>query len=1061
MRKKKQILSLLLSMGLFASMFPANALAAQVDAEQIDGNIASLQSDETREGALTTDISISAEVNGQKVLPQSVGDDVYWFLPASADLTRLSVTGNATLQGSIANREITIGNTAEEIDLNSLFGDIQPGIAYPLTVYNNTYNASENIKVMQADNVDTLFITLENTTLAKLHESKTNEGEGTAVMVTSDGVQLNKDITRNKIKGRGNSSWLGSGEKRPYNITLDKKAELINGAGEAKKWCLISDNCNGTWVHEAAGLANAAAYDMYDAIDGKYPMAHKFINLYIDGEYRGVYMITEKVEINANRVAINESKYSEEDKNSRTLIKKSGAVDPYPLHWQFVSTESAVIDDEDIAIRAGIQTYEYATHSKEKKSGGYLLELDRGFNEEASWFVTRRGYPYVLKEPEFASKEQVQQIAMYVQAAEDAVFAENGYNAEGKYYTDYFDLDSLAKKVAIDLTSFQCDAFVTSCYFSVDLKNDDLGKILAGPAWDFDGSWYAGEGLPNLSNDKYDEGAVLNSHMVQIFFKHGDFTKAFTELSEGALKSAWESEKSKIADYVQDLNASYEMNKILWPKGNSGATTDYTDPNALSAFQTQFSNRYVSWYNTVENSKLLGVSVMQDGNLLKAEVSGSASGYQWVKLNDDLSSTAIDGATESMYAPKENGRYYCIATGDSIHDIQVPQMWSAAIEFISNDYDPNKETPDIDITATPDTLTGGGAVELTISGAPEEGLVNVSCDHGITVNKVEGKYTATLPNKTQQYTFTAAYTGTAVYNNAADTCAVTVTYKDNGSSAGGSAGGGGGGGAVAPASSTNEVIASTASNGKVSLDKSTAKKGDTVTVTVSPDAGYQLDKLTVTYAKGNIIEVTKKSDGKYTFTMPDSKVTINSVFVKTSEAVSENPFADIRENDYFFDAVKWAADKEITNGLTVDRFAPDDGCTRAQIVTFLWRAAGAPEPSTLSNFTDVPANKYYAKAVAWAIENGVTNGISENIFGPDDICTRAHSVAFLYRATKASASGSSTFADVDTNAYYAAAVKWATDNGITNGMSAERFGPDETCTRAQIVTFLWRLYQDR
>lgn len=388
-------------------------------------------------------------------------------------------------------------------------------------------------------------------------------------------------------------------------------------------------------------------------------------------------------------------------------------------------------------------------------------------------------------------------------------------------------------------------------------------------------------------------------------------------------------------------------------------------------------------------------------------------------------------------------------------------MWSAAIEFISNDYDPTKVTPNIDIAATPDTLTGGGVVELTISGAPEEGLVNVSCDHGIAVNKAEGKYTATLPNETQKYAFTAAYTGTAVYNNAADTCVVAVTYKDNGSSAGGSAGGGGGGGAVAPASSTNEIVVSNATNGKITLDKTNAKKDETVTVTVIPDAGYQLDKLTVTDTKGNTIEVTKKSDGKYTFTMPDSKATITSSFVKVSETVSENPFADIREGDYFFDAVKWAVNKEITNGLTVDRFAPDSGCTRAQIVTFLWRAAGAPEPGTLSTFTDVPADKYYAKAVAWAIENGVTNGISENVFGPDDICTRAHSVAFLYRAAKASASGNSTFADVDTNAYYAAAVKWATDNGITNGMSAERFGPNETCTRAQIVTFLWRLYQDK
>ena len=154
-----------------------------------------------------------------------------------------------------------------------------------------------------------------------------------------------------------------------------------------------------------------------------------------------------------------------------------------------------------------------------------------------------------------------------------------------------------------------------------------------------------------------------------------------------------------------------------------------------------------------------------------------------------------------------------------------------------------------------------------------------------------------------------------------------------------------------------------------------------------------------------------------------------------------------------------AAQKGITGGMSDTLFAPNAACPRAQIVTFLWRTAGSPEPSALSSFADVPADAYYAKAVAWAVENGITVGTTAATFSPDDTCTRAHGVTFLYRAAKATASvGASAFTDVADSAYYADAVKWATEQGITKGISSTLFGPDETCTRAQIVTFLYRLY---
>ena len=191
--------------------------------------------------------------------------------------------------------------------------------------------------------------------------------------------------------------------------------------------------------------------------------------------------------------------------------------------------------------------------------------------------------------------------------------------------------------------------------------------------------------------------------------------------------------------------------------------------------------------------------------------------------------------------------------------------------------------------------------------------------------------------------------------------------------------------------------------------------------------------------------------------MPAGKVTIKADFIaQTVDSV----FADVSADAYYYEAVKWAADKRITGGIGDSLFAPNQSCTRAQIVTFLWRAAGSPEPkSTNHPFADVSSSSYYEKAVLWAVENGITEGTSDTTFAPGTICTRAQGVTFLSRAAKANtASGNSNFADVDANAYYASAVKWAVDNGITNGISSSLFGPDSSCTRAQIVTFLYRMY---
>ena len=1072
-----------------------------------------------------TVFQLSAEVDGQTINPQGTADGLYLFLPASADFSRVMLNGNATLTGTNTTASVDLSKAPDvtSVNLTSLFnGDMEPGVAYPLTV-----NDSVTVKVMKASSISTLFIDLNEEgdakTVADLNANKNNSGKGTAVMVDADGKQINEDTTLKKIKGRGNTSWSSSGDKRPYNITLKEPTELIEKAGAAKKWCLISDNCAGDWVYEAAGLANAAAYDMYEAIGGKYAMANEFVNLYINGEYRGVYLLTEKVEINKERVDIKETEYVEDNnEEGTTLIKKSGKLDEHPQYWSDTLAANATVDDNDTAIKAGIQAYQYATNSalaEGTTTGGFLLELDRGFNGEASWFITKRGYPYVLKEPEFATKEQVQQIAIYVQAAEDAAFADSGYNADGEYYADYYDLDSLAKKIMIDLVSYQCDTFVTSCFFSVNVDEaGNLGKIYAGPAWDYDGSNYAASApVPDYRRETTNAGHVNTPHMVYEFYQHADFAAAMKKLSDGEMKSAWETEKDKVAEYVEQLEASYAMNAILWPQGNSNAKQDYTDPNALGTFQTKFNARYDVWYAQYTADKMHGVTVAEESvNLLKATAIDNVKTYQWAKLNESTKElNLIDGATESTFAPTEDGTYYCIIGGSLINWMSGgvdTQLYSAPYHFELKPYtvtfdanggkvDPankvyngygqtygelpvpvlagykfvgwfteleggeavaatdtvstqphtlyahwtKKAVPALSITASPDSLRGGGKVTLTVEAPADAAEITVkykaasSEEETVLTKNSDDKYTVTLPNRTETYTFTVycAEDEVYAYNTASDE--VSVTRRTSAPSSG------------------NTVSVPTTPNGMVTVDPSTASKGETVTIMTKPSEGYELGSIEVLDKNGDSLKLKDLGNGKYSFVMPDGKVSVEVEFVKTAPT----SFADVPANAYFADAVNWAVDKGITNGLSDTMFGPYESCTRAQIVTFLWRAAGSPEPKTAVSFADVPAGSYYAKAVAWAIENGITNGMTETTFAPDTTCTRGQSVTFLYRALKGSAGATSSFVDVSANAFYADAVGWAVSGKVTDGTSSTTFSPDDNCTRGQIVTFLYRAYQGK
>ena len=313
-----------------------------------------------------------------------------------------------------------------------------------------------------------------------------------------------------------------------------------------------------------------------------------------------------------------------------------------------------------------------------------------------------------------------------------------------------------------------------------------------------------------------------------------------------------------------------------------------------------------------------------------------------------------------------------------------------------------------------------------------------------------GKKLASLPTATRsgRYSFDGWYTER---NGGTKITTATVFERDTTVYAHWTYTGSTGGGVT-----TYPITVKSAKNGDVTASHKSAAKGTTITLTVDPDKGYVLDTLTVLDGKDKEIKLTEKN-GKYTFTMPASKVTVAAMF-KAEQSTGKNPFTDVPAGSYYEDAVIWAVDKGITTGTSATTFNPNGICTRAQAVTFLWRAAGSPAAkSSAMPFADVKAGSYYETAVLWAVENGITKGTSDTMFSPDATCTRAQIVTFLWRSQKSPAAGmANPFADVAADTYYIDAVLWAVKHNITVGTTFSIFSPDEECTRAQIVTFLYR-----
>ena len=449
----------------------------------------------------------------------------------------------------------------------------------------------------------------------------------------------------------------------------------------------------------------------------------------------------------------------------------------------------------------------------------------------------------------------------------------------------------------------------------------------------------------------------------------------------------------------------------------------------------------------------------------------NAKGYQndeylqyssdlWIGANANGALTAINGGTignvfvnANAWSASNPGSF--TMNGGTVTNLYVEHDANYGATFKYNDgtiehlylSKENGNGQSIEVTPVKGVIYNGGVKEqdlVTLTMKYNDGATADS-----TYNVASGT-TITLPTPRRSgYTFNGWYDGSKFYAAGASyTVSATVTLNASWSY-------------ISSGSSSDPTYSvstpSKTEHGTVTVSPKSASKGDTVTVTVKPDSGYVLETLTVTDKNGNELTLKDKGNGKYTFTMPAGKVEVKATFMEDNSML--NFFYDVPNNAYFYEAVKWAVKNGITTGVGNNLFAPEQPCTRAQIVTFLWRAAGSPEPKgAASGMSDVVSGSYYEKAVAWAIENGITTGTTTSMFSPDATCTRAQAVTFLARALKAKAASAAEFSDVPTGSYFADAVAWAAANGVTEGIGGGLFGSDNDCTRGQIVTFLYRAY---
>ncbi len=604
---------------------------------------------------------------------QKVKGRVWLLLPASADFERLTLDGppNALLRGSVPDAVLSLDENGlgKDLNLTELFGEMKPGTPYVLSlqVPDGKGEKKSSLTLMKSAALSSLHIILD-TPLKGINASadKSAGSGGFLVKLDPEGNPAAEGVLE-RLSGRGNASWTHSGDKKPYNLKLKEAAQLIDGAGVARSWCLLSNNVMADG-HDRTGLYNQVALKMFQDLGGASALSSEPVDLYINREYRGTYLLTEKVEIQETRVDIRKSAYAAEDRQTATRVLREDLRADGEL-WRLqeimeggpgISLKREKASGGDELLGTGIQAYQYASGSELKPggAGGYLLELDFRFYDARSWFITRRGAQVVVKEPEYAAYEQLREIALYVQQMEDALYADSGLNTSGRHYSEYIDLVSLADSYALDAFTANIDAFLTSAYFYTDRdEQGGLTPLVSGPAWDYDYAGPGGQALlsPRLGErDKYPEVWVLQ------FLTKGDFMQELQAVCRNRLRPLWQQlNEGGLEAEIARLTVSQKMNGLLWENDfESGA----------ARYASALRKRFAVWYDSLwQEDKLTGLQIVPADGMLEALVTGTAETVRWYRVDeaDGWTLHEIAGETGTRFLPAEDGVYIAAAEGQN------------------------------------------------------------------------------------------------------------------------------------------------------------------------------------------------------------------------------------------------------------------------------------------------------------------------------------------------------------------------------------------------------------
>ncbi len=964
MTKRLRLMAVLLSIIMLAMTLPVTVSCADIE--------------DARVSDAPAPVVVLLDKDGDEYEVVTKNGTNYLFLPGAAGLKSVTVkyTGNKELYTQDVGDLYQNGETAVY--------DFSSGTA---TIYEFDSNADEYIAyeltVMKGAEIPSLYFTLDEAeysgykdVLAWLNSDKENETTGYLTMIDGEGNVI-YDNTCDTIKGRGNTSFVAPGiqydeeggykdEKKSINIKLSKKTELIDGAGKMKKWSLIHMRISEAYHYDWTGLCHNLGFQTYRTLAGEdyYGNMSQFVDVYLDGEYRGVYILVERLDNGAAVDVTDPEDYVESENESH---------------------RTTVSDSSDPAIRAGVQMYRYTTDAVATEefdiTGGYLLETNFRNLEECG-FVTARGMYFDLKAPGVCTREQVQYIAKYVQDFENALYADTGYNSDGKHYTEYIDSDSLANMILTYAFYQNWELFRTSTYAYIDVADSDHPKLTFGPAWDFE------TGAQILSGDdtffgQHNTYEDTQQYMwLEELWQKADFmevlyerAKVLASILDATFGDGTMEGVTKAQEFADGAYDSLIMNWTRWGledyldrnyRGHDN-DFDYYRDTYLVALQDRLENWEGYW---AEDEYLFGATVTGEYeiatgiNALYCDVNSSAPiAYQWYEVSaDGKTLVKLDGESGAYLITDKEGIFVCRVTGGN------NAFWSGARGSVFSNHKVSMLTKPFD-TADAERV-GEFEVSEHIPGEWEN-IEEPTCQfEGLRVKR------CTVCEEAEILVSERTELGDH------DEGVWIVERSPSEDRVG------------------TEVLRCTICNEELDhrdIPKVFKNKFTDVDMTKWYGAAVQ---FAVTNDLFNGVSETKfDPNGSMTRAMLVTVLArLDGVAVENDRAAS---FTDVKTRQWYTGAVIWAAREGIVNGVGNNKFDPDGTVTREQVATILYRYAqykgiATEERAALSVFKDAGKVSAYAEeAMSWINGVQIIKGVSATKIAPRDNCTRAQVAEML------------------------------------------------------------------